>query len=382
MEEQKIKFLFLSQEDMVKAGVLNMNECVKAVEEGFVLLSDGDCLAGGPEEHDHGCRIWFPSKPRGENMPTLGPDRRFMAMVGYLGGRFNICGTKWYGSNIENRKKRNLPRSILLIILNDPVTGAPLAIMDGTLISAMRTGAVPGIAAKYLASDNSKNLGIVGGGVISRTCLMSLSLVLKNLNTIKVYDINRESGQNFCNFAKKNTNVKNVYLVDDLEELAKDSDVINVAAAGEKMPLIKNEWLREDSCLILVGGIEHQEDIYLNSNIIIDDWKMHLKWIKENEERKKIEPKDNSVDELPAIYLDRLIKEGKLDTNDIINIGDIITGKKEKNRNSIYSNSNKYLFISGGLPMEDLSWSYEIYNKALKKRIGQELTLWEKPYFL
>src|SRR5699024_7896493 len=79
-----------------------------------------------------------------ENMPTAGPDRRFMSLIAYLGGNFDVVGNKWYGSNINNFKK-GLPRSIHTFTLNDKDTGAPLSIMAGNLISSVRTGAVPGV---------------------------------------------------------------------------------------------------------------------------------------------------------------------------------------------------------------------------------------------
>lgn len=374
MWSKEVKILFLSQPDVIKSGALEMNKCMEAIEEGFMLLSQGDSLAGGPGEHEHGCKIWFPKNPRGENMPTLGPDRRFMAMVGYLGGRYNICGTKWYGSNIEN-KEIGLPRSILLVILNDPVTGKPLAIMDGNIISAMRTGAVPGVAAKYLTNNGAKVIGIIGAGVISRTCLMSLTLALEETEEILVYDINDSSAEKFCTFIEKDTDVRKVSKVNSIKEISEKSDIINVATSGRTPPLIKNEWLKKNSCLILVGGIEHQEDIYLNSNIVVDDWKMHRRWVEENIDRKKIEPYDNSIEDLPAIFMDKLIRENKLHESNIIDIGDVITGKKKLNE------SNKRIFISGGLPMEDLAWGYEVYKEAVKKGIGQELVLWEEPHF-
>ena len=75
-------------------------------------------------------------------MPKNADDRRFMAMPAYLGGRFDMAGVKWYGSNAENRKK-GLPRSILMLTLNDKDTGAPLAYMSANILSAYRTGAVP-----------------------------------------------------------------------------------------------------------------------------------------------------------------------------------------------------------------------------------------------
>jgi len=86
IKKGEVNFLYLSQEDMINCGVLDMHECVKTIEEGFKVMGKGDYLFGGPGENEHGIKLWFPEKPRGKNMPTMGPDRRFMAMVGYLGG--------------------------------------------------------------------------------------------------------------------------------------------------------------------------------------------------------------------------------------------------------------------------------------------------------
>ncbi|MEI5579377.1 2,3-diaminopropionate biosynthesis protein SbnB, partial [Streptomyces brasiliscabiei] len=80
-------------------------------------------------------------------MPKPTADRRLMAMPAYLGGDFQTSGVKWYGSNIANREK-GLPRSILMFILSDTDTGAPLAYMSANLLSAYRTGAVPGVGAR------------------------------------------------------------------------------------------------------------------------------------------------------------------------------------------------------------------------------------------
>ena len=87
---------------------------------------------------------------------------RINAMPSYLGGKYDMAGIKWIGSNPENPSRHNLPRASGLIILNNPKTKIPIAVMDGTIISAMRTGAVTGIAVKYLAKKNSQILGLIG----------------------------------------------------------------------------------------------------------------------------------------------------------------------------------------------------------------------------
>src|SRR5690606_16338556 len=120
-----------------------------------------------------------------DGMPKDGPDRRFMAMPAYLGGRFNNTGVKWYGSNAENRKV-GLPRSIHTFVLNDTNTGAPKAIMSANLLSAYRTGAVPGVGVKHLAIDDAKTLAVVGPGVMGRTITEACMAVRPGIDLIKV----------------------------------------------------------------------------------------------------------------------------------------------------------------------------------------------------
>ena len=81
-----MEFLFLNEQDMVKAEALNMDKCLEKVEEAFSLLGKGDYLMGGPDGNSHGLMLWFPKESPHPNMPLAGPDRRFMSLIAYLGG--------------------------------------------------------------------------------------------------------------------------------------------------------------------------------------------------------------------------------------------------------------------------------------------------------
>ena len=83
--DQSVRLRFLSEPDMIKAGVLDMEGCLEAVQDALALLAKGDYLMGGHSENDHGHLIWFPEHKKGPRMPEAGPDRRFMAMIAYLG---------------------------------------------------------------------------------------------------------------------------------------------------------------------------------------------------------------------------------------------------------------------------------------------------------
>ena len=129
MADSRIDFIYLSEPDMIRAGVKDMKACIESMEDMLLLLKAGDYMMGGENHNSHGCMVMFPDDPKFPGMPKNAPDRRFMAMPAYLGGKYQMAGVKWYGSNIEN-KKIGLPRSILTMMLNDKDTGAPLALMS------------------------------------------------------------------------------------------------------------------------------------------------------------------------------------------------------------------------------------------------------------
>lgn len=100
-----LSFRYLSEPDMIKAGVKDMHKCIETCEETYKLLGEGDYLMGGNLHNSHGLLLSFPDEPKFPNMPKNGPDRRFYAMPAYVGGPFHMVGIKWYGSNIANRRR-------------------------------------------------------------------------------------------------------------------------------------------------------------------------------------------------------------------------------------------------------------------------------------
>lgn len=367
-------FLYLDEEDMIKAGVLNMKRCVEVIDETFKLVGKGDYLMGGPRENEHGIMLWFPEKTRTKRMPVAGPDRRFMSMISYLGGRFHVIGNKWYGSNIENRKLK-LPRSIHTMTLNDPDTAEPLVIMAGNLISAMRTGAVPGVAAKYLANKNAEVAGVIGTGVINRSSLLAICETAPKLKKVKVFDLNVEAAKRFKKDMKKEIESIEIDIVSSIEECVVNSDIINVATSGHVKPKIEDNWLKDGVLLALTGSASLSDETYLNSTIVADNWRMHEAWLQDGREHAKgVE----SVKEW-AITGDllTLYEQGKILEEEITDLGDIVKTNASPRTNP----EDRVIFVTGGLPVEDVAWAYEVYQKALEKDLGQKLALWDQPHW-
>lgn len=373
MTSQTVEFLFLNEEDIIKAGALDMEDCLETIDQTFKILGKGDYLMGGPTGHDHGLMLWFPESTPFPNMPVAGPDRRFMSLISYLGGEFNVCGEKWYGSNIKNRNK-GLPRSIHTITLNDPDTGAPIALMSGNLISAMRTGAVPGVATKYLAYDGAKVIGAVGGGVINKACIQAICMARPEIELVKLYDIDIEKGKETTKQLEKDLNVK-VTAVETIQDCIEDSDIITIATSGHKKPFIETEWLKEGALVTLTGAADFENEAFMESTIVADIWQMHQKWLKDGLEHEK------GIESIKSWAMSgqllELVHNGEVNENKIKNLGDIALGN-DKGRSS----DKEIIFsVTGGLPVEDAAWAYRVYQKAKEKGIGQKLKLWDTPHW-
>jgi len=365
--DERLDFLFLTEAEAVQAGAGDMSRCIEVMDEVFSLLGQGDYLMGSPNHNSHGIKIYFPKESPFPNMPKKGPDRRFMALVAYLGGRFNVCGEKWYGSNLANREK-GLPRSILTTVLNDADTGAPLAFMSANALSATRTGAIPAVGARYFAREDASVLGAVGAGVIGRSCLEALMTVLNGIREVRVYDLNREAARTCCRELEAGYGVKAV-AVESVEEAVRGSHVVNVATSGAVSPRIEDEWLEEGVLLTLPASADVSERLMCQSTIVVDNWKMYEAYAQELWD----EPGGYAAN-LSGIcgYLMDLEEAGTVRREDIVDLGSVAARKVPGRRDS----KEKVIFIMDGMPIEDVAWGYEIYQNALKLGLGVKLNLW------
>lgn len=373
MVSESVKTLLLSQADLIKAGVMDMAECIDVIEDVFKLLGEGDYLMGGPLENEHGQMIFFPTESRFPGMPVTGPDRRFMAMIAYLGGKYNICGEKWYGSNAENTK-RGLPRSVLTTILNDANTGIPFAIMSGNLISAMRTGAVPGVAAKHLARRGSRSVGIIGGGVINKACLHAIKTAVPCIKEAYLYDIAPEKGREWAKEQSQKLDIKITY-VDTIEAATRPADIITIATSGEDFPRIENSWIKP-GCLVTFTGDAHLDlNSFTDNTVIADNWKMHEAFLADAREH------PNGIEAIsvvaPSYHLLTYIDAGYYDPHNIRSLGDIVCGRKIGR----HDEDEIIMFLTGGMPVHDIAWGKTLYDRAVGEGLGTEFVFFDEAYW-
>lgn len=372
--DTRIKFLYLSEPDMIKAGVKNMDQCVEAMEDLLVTLNKGDYVMAGVNHNSHGAQVIFPDDPQFEGMPKNADDRRFMAMPAYLGGKYQMAGMKWYGSNCEN-KASGLPRSILMMMLNDKDTGAPLALMSANLVSCYRTGAIPGVGAKYLAGKDSETVTIIGPGVMGRTCLLAFLSVCPKITTVKVKGRGLRSLHAFEEFVKKECpQIQQVIVCDSMEEAVKDSDIICVTSTAPvkeiDFPYIAEEWVKKGALICLPSAARFDDDFLINRcKKVVDNYKLYEAWAEEFPY-----PSYEMVQIIGSKFTDYL-HEGRIQREDIVDIADIIN-KKHPGRES---EDEIIVYSVGGMPVEDIAWGGTVYRNALKEGIGVELPLWDQP---
>lgn len=374
MQYPKIDLLYLNEEDMIAAGVKDMKGCVEAMEEMFKLMKQGNYRMGGANGNSHGSMVMFPKESPFPEMPVDGPDRRFMAMPAYLGGKFDMAGMKWYGSNVENKEK-GLPRSILTLILNDKDTGAPLAFMSANVLSAYRTGAVPGVGFKYFAREDADTIGIVGPGVMSKTALAAAMAVRPTLKTVKVKGRGRASLQKFVDYVKEEYPHVDVYAVDTIEEAVKDSDIVSVSTSSptgnpELYPYIAEEWIKPGAVIESTAALRFDDDFIINrARTVTDNVMLYEAWEEE------MKPNAYNTVPIPAVHVEDLIAEGKMVPEQIDDLGDVLLGNVPVHRKE----DEIVIYSVGGMPTEDVAWGTMVYRNALEKGIGTKLNLWESP---
>ena len=376
MNYPQLDFIYLNEQDMINAGVTDMAGCVDAMEDMFKLLKKGDFRMGGANNNSHGVMMVFPENPEFPNMPKDGPDRRFMAMPAYLGGDFDMVGMKWYGSNVENKEKC-LPRSVLMLTLNDKDTGAPLAYMSANILSAYRTGAVPGVGVRHFAKEDSSVVGVVGPGVMAKTMVDSTMAVRPGIRKIQIKGRSRKSIDSFVAYVKeKYPTITELVVVDTIEEAVKGADIVHMATSSptgdpEFYPYVKEEWIKPGAVLCCPAAARFDDDFVLNrARSVTDNIELYEAWAEE------MPYPSYQIIPIPAVRCMDLIHEGKMKKEQIDDLGDIISGKVPARRKE----DEIIIYSVGGMPIEDVAWGTIVYRNALEKGIGTKLNLWNTPH--
>jgi ornithine cyclodeaminase/alanine dehydrogenase len=320
-------FLYLSRADVEKLRI-PIEEVIRAVEEAFREKATG--------------RTEVPPKP------GIHPqeDAFIHAMPAHL-PKMRAAGVKWV-SGFPANPGRGLPYISGLLILNDVQTGFPVCVMDCTWITAKRTGAATAVAAKHLAKENSKVLGILGCGAQGRSNLEALKTVYKDLEEVRAYDISEENLRKYVEEMTARHGLK-ISPVHSPRKAVENCDMVVTAGPILKhpQPVIDESWFKNGgfACSLDFDSYWKPEAMHSMTKFCTDD--------REQLEYYRTQGYFSSI---PDVYAD---------------LGEIVSGKKPGRESS----GERTMAMNLGLAIEDIATAILVYEKARKARVGTRLPL-------
>ncbi|CAB3928383.1 ornithine cyclodeaminase family protein [Achromobacter anxifer] len=315
-----------------------------------LALTDAEILAAVQSALDAQGRGKTVIEPRMHLVPESSAKGHFNVLRGYI-EPLHVAGVKVVSDFVDNYKV-DLPSEMALLNLFDPVNGKPLAVVDATAITDMRTGAVTALGAKYLARKNSKVLGHIGSRGTSYWNVRLLDS-LYDFDEIRVHSRRPESQQAFGERLSRDLG-KPVKVVNDWESCVRGADiVVEASRLPEPTPLLKTEWIKPGALVIPYGTMSAVElsltDIM--SKVVVDDWGQCRKGLPYGALRAHVDS-------------DRITQE-----NLHAELGQIVAGLKPGRERD----DETILFWHRGLSTTDIALGHAMLEKARKMGLGQTL---------
>ena len=327
--------LLLSEQDV--RALLPMEDVVAAVEKTFRGMGDGTVVNPSKVNLDLGEIAPYP------------PYNGFMnAMPAYVGFS-DVAGLKWAGGNLGERKKRGIPYCSSLILLVNPHINNFIAVLDGALITNMRTGAQTAVALKYLLGlkDGERrpiHLGIYGAGMQGHMQTRAIS-TLFDIEELRIYDVSRAALERFRE-DMQSTIPGRIILCDDPKDAAQGDAVICVTQS--KDGFLKEEWLSPETIVFPMGSYQEcEDDVLLHADKIVVD---HVEQT------------------LHRGALSKLAAEGKITRESMTGtIGELVAGRAELHREP----GQRIVCLPIGTGAMDIGCASVVYQRALEQKRGQ-----------
>jgi ornithine cyclodeaminase len=327
-----IHITWLNGSDIERLAMTDQ-EILDAVEGGLLAQGRGETVI----------------EPRMHLVPDPKFNGHFNVLRGYV-APLHLAGVKIVGDFVDNYK-RGLPSEMALLNLFDPTTGMPVAILDATAITDMRTGALTALGAKYLGPRQSRVLGHVGARGTAYWNMRLLDRVC-DFAEIRVHSRRPESRDAFA--AQLSADLgKRVVAVDSWQACLEGADVMVEASRLERPePLFKTNWIKQGALVIPYGTMSAVElsltDV--TDKIVVDDWG---------------QARAGRFGALRAH-----VDAGKLSEATLYaELCEIAVGKKPGRERD----DETILFWHRGLSLSDIALGHAMLEKALRLGIGQQL---------
>jgi len=341
MNRTEIKYLMLSQEDLIEAGAFDLRLSIDTLKKSLFLFKDK--------------RIMFPEKiVQIFNEET---QERINCLPATLLDE-KICGAKWVSVFPPNPRRFGVQNLSALIVLSEIEKGFPVCVMDGTLCSNMRVASMGATAAEALSRQNSETIGFIGAGEQAKMHLLGMKVVRPGLKTCKVAAISVEEEEAFIrDLSPLLPDMNFISCKTVLKDAITDADII-VTATSAQAPLLKAEWIKKGAFYSHIGGWEDEyEVVKLADKIVCDDWDT-------------VKHRTQTVS--------RCYKDGVITDSDIHgNLIDVLSGEKPGREND-----EEFIYFDAvGLSYVDVSIAYAMYSRAKEANVGRWSYLQEKMIF-
>jgi ornithine cyclodeaminase/alanine dehydrogenase len=317
------------------SSVISMSDCIDAVEKAFKELAFGTATL-----------------PTRVSLSVRDGGGWLAVMPAHL-AQADALATKIVSVYANNRTRFGIPNVLATIVLNDVKTGRAEAVLEGSYVTAMRTGAVSGVATKYLSRQDSKVLGIFGAGVQAVKQLEAVSEV-RELERVIVFDTDTMKARAFVAEAATKSNA-DLSVGNSATEVVQASDII-VTATTSETPVLKGGDIIPGTHINAIGAFtpttrELDNAAVSNSKIVVDSLEAAL-----------AEAGDLIIP----------LREGVIRRQDIwAELGDIITERKAGRT----SEKERTLFKSVGLGIQDAAVAKLAFERARSRGIGTEVDL-------
>jgi N-[(2S)-2-amino-2-carboxyethyl]-L-glutamate dehydrogenase len=273
---------------------------------------------------------------------------RIIAMPGYVGGEQAMAGIKWIGSKHDNPSARGIERASAVIVLNDPQTHYPIAIMEGGEVSGQRTAGVTVLAAEYLAREGFSRLALVGCGFIGRLHALGLLESFPSIRQLLLFDLEQDTARRLGTELAERVDVT---VCASAEEAVRGGEVV-VPCTVTDTPYIRMDWIAPGTFVSNISIMDVEAEVYLGvEKLLVDDWEQA------NREKKTI---------------NQLVLAGRLSREDLhAELGDVVRGARPGRE----SPDERILLNPMGMAIEDVACAAAVYRQARERGIGTWLTL-------
>ncbi|WP_411901707.1 2,3-diaminopropionate biosynthesis protein SbnB [Methylorubrum thiocyanatum] len=249
---------YLSRSDIAAVGGDHSDLYMAAIEEGFRLHAAGDFVQ--------------PLKPYLRSPRTPHIADRIIAMPAWIGGERPAAGLKWIGSKHDNPARRGLERASAVIVLNDPETNYPVAVMEAGLVSAMRTAAVTGIAARHLARSDFSEASLIGCGPIAARQAQTLAEQFPALARLRLFDLREAAAEDLAARLRDRFPQLRTVIEPSAEAAVRDCPVV-VTCTVTDTPYLPYHWLSPGTLLANVSIMDVEPEVFLKADkVVVDDW--------------------------------------------------------------------------------------------------------------